>query len=333
MNDMRTAIITGISGQDGALLAHLLLNQQYNVIGTSRDSLDRKRFWRLDKLNIYDKIKLITDSTEKIIQDFHPDEVYHLAGQSSVAKSFDLPFKTIKSNGFSTLEWLEAIRKYSKSTRFYHASSSEIFGTTNNYSRDESANYHPRSPYAVSKLFSHFTTINYREAYELFASCGILFNHESFLRSEYFVTSKISKGVANIAKNKQDSIEIGNLSIKRDWGHAKDYVKGMYLILQHNKPDDFVLATGRLHTIRDFFTLAFKVANINIEWKGEGAKELGVCSKSGKMLVKVNPKFYRPADINQSLGNSLKAQNKLGWKIEHTFEDIVSEMVNYELNN
>ena len=325
----KIALITGISGQDGAFLSEFLLFKGYNAIGTSRTPEDKSVFWRLDKLGILDEVQL--DSSEKSCKDllelYKPDEIYHLAGQSSVGESFKKPFVTIYSSGFKTLDWLEAIRIIDPTTKFYNASSSEIFGEVERFSKDEQTGYHPRSPYAVAKLFSHFTTINYREAYNIFACNGILFNHESYLRGKDFVTQKIARCVAEISLNKRDYLDIGNLDSKRDWGHARDYIVGMFSMMHTDSPDDYVLATGNLTSVRDFIQKAFKIVGIDIYWSGKGLSEIGIDRKTKKTLVKVNEVYYRPSDLDQSLGNSTKARNILKWKPEITLNEIIKEMI------
>lgn len=329
----KTAIIGGISGQDGSLLAKHLFDQGFKVIGTSRDPSANKRFWRLSFLGILDKVEIIDGAREKIkvINKYNPDECYNLEGQSSVAESFETPHDTIASNGLTTLDWLEAIRLSGCNTKFYQASSAEIFGTSRDFSRSEISPIHPRSPYAVSKLFSHYSTVNYREAYDIFACCGILFNHESPLRGNQFVTQKITNAVAEWKLGKQEPLEVGNIYVKRDWGHAKDFVEGMRLMLQQEKPDDYVLATGKLHSVKDFIDKAFAVVDISLKWQGEGLTEEAYDSKSGKLCVKVSEKYYRPSDMEQSLGNPIKAKNVLGWKTKYDLNDVIEEMVSYSL--
>jgi GDPmannose 4,6-dehydratase len=332
---MKTALITGVTGQDGAYLAKLLLAKNYKIIGTSREINDDRLKWRLKYLDIINDIEFISSKTsiETILNKCHIDELYNLQGQSSVAESFTNPFETIKSNGISTLECLESIRKHSPSTKFYQASSSEIFGISNSFSKDESSRFHPRSPYAVSKLFSHFSTVNYRESYNLFAANGILFNHESPLRPDNFVTKKITKAVVDIQNGKQDKLFIGNLNSARDWGHAKDYVNGMHLILQHHTAEDFVLSTGDATTVRKFIEKSFNYFNVKIAWRGEGVNEKGFDLGSNKCVVEVDPKLFRPAELNMSLGNSIKARNILGWAPTYTLDHIISEMIEFEITH
>ena len=331
---MKNALITGISGQDGAYLASFLLEKGFKVIGTSRFPDDTQNLWRLKKLNIYEDTKIISTELNfsEIIDKYSISEIYNLAGQSSVADSFKAPFETISSNGMLTLRLLEAVRKAGRDVKFYNASSSEIFGNIKEFSKDELSNYHPRSPYAVAKILSHFCTINYREAYDLYACNGILFNHESILRGESFVTQKITRAVAEISFGKREKLLIGNLSARRDWGHALDFVSGIYKIMHHSTPDDYVLSTGRLSSVRDFIHIAFSVVGIKMHWEGKGLDEKGICIKTGRKLVSVDGKLFRPTDIAQSLGNSLKAQNILGWKPEISLESLISEMVQHQLS-
>ena len=330
---MKTAIITGVLGQDGAYLAKLLLEAGYRVVGTSRNPGNESGFWRLDELGIRDQVALVSSLCDpvEIVREHNPDEIYNLMGESSVAASFLNPFETIKSNGLNCLNWLETIRQSEPDIKYYQASSSEIFGSYNTFSKDESTGFHPKSPYAVSKLFAHCTTVNYREAYDLFSCCGILFNHESMLRGSQFVTSKIVRGAVSIKNGSLDCLQLGNLDAQRDWGHASDYVDGMYKMMQCPQADDYVFATGILHSVRDFVVKAFEMVGIDLLWEGSGLDETGICSRSGKTLIRVNPEYYRPSDLSVSLGNSLKAINKLGWKSRITFDMIIEEMVAFEL--
>jgi GDPmannose 4,6-dehydratase len=331
---MKTALITGISGQDGAYLSDLLLSKGYEVFGTSRAPQNQSKFDRLKKLGNYERIKIFdrNQNVKDILKDCQANEIYNLEGQSSVAESFKKPFETIESNGYSTLQWLEEVRNSEERIKFYQASSTDIFGESLNFSVDEKSKCNPKSPYAVSKLFSHHITQNYREAYDLFACCGILSNHESALRGEQYVTQKIARSVVAIERGELACLEIGNLSVRRDWGHAKDYVRGMYEMLQQEKADDYILATGRLHTVRQLVDAAFAVVGKAIVWQGAGLDELGRCAESSKVLVKVNKKFYRPTDISKFMGSPLKAMNDLGWEPTITFENLIKEMVESHLN-
>ena len=326
-------LITGVSGQDGSFLAKLLITEGYEVYGTTR----RKEtdFWRLRELGILDKLEIISSEENQIsdlIRNLEPNEIYNLAGQSSVANSFNQPFETISSNGLLTLEILECIRNMRKQIKFYQASSSEIFGESGNYSKDEITSIHPRSPYAVSKLFSHWITVNYREDYNLFACCGILFNPESELRGDQFVTRKISKTVAKIKLGKSDCLYIGNMHVKRDWGYAPDYVFGMYKMMQANTAEDYVLATGKLHSLKEFIELSFLAINKKIKWNGSDLDEVGIDCETGQILVKVDPKFFRPTDLSHSLGNPLKANNFLDWHNTKSLAEITSLMVQADIN-
>lgn len=332
---MPTAFISGISGQDGALLAAHLLGLGYQVIGSSRQPKDENTTWRLRKLDILDSVQLVKADVSKshLLDQFKPDELYNLEGQSSVASSFASPHETISSNGLCTLDWLDAIRLSGQAIKFYQASSAEIYGHSKDFSRSEHSPLHPRSPYAVSKLFSHFMTINYREAYQLFACCGILFNHESSLRGGQFVTQKIASHVAQWHAGSEAPLNIGNIHAKRDWGHAKDFVQGMHLILQQERAEEFVLATGILHSVKDFIDIAFKTIGVDLSWEGEGLDEIAIHRKTGKTCVVIDPQFYRPTEMNQSLGNPTKAHNLLKWKPRHCFEELVEEMVEAQIAN
>jgi GDPmannose 4,6-dehydratase len=330
---MPKAFISGLSGQDGALLADVLLKKGYEVVGSSRDPKDPTRLWRLDQLGIRNDIDVVASEVSKphLLDQFQPDEIYNLEGQSSVADSFKQPHDTIVSNGISSLDWLEAVRLHGQHIKFYQASSAEIFGASKDFSRGENSPVHPRSPYAVSKLFSHYITVNYREAYGLYASCGILFNHESCLRGKQFVTQKIAQSAAQWSLGHREPLAVGNMYVKRDWGHAVDFVHGMYLILQQDQPDDYVLATGELHSVKDFIQLAFEVIGVALKWEGEGMDEVGIDQKTGELCVKVDAQFYRPSDMEQSLGNPIKARNVLNWKPKFQLEDVVQEMVQAHL--
>ncbi|HUX38001.1 MAG TPA: GDP-mannose 4,6-dehydratase, partial [Rectinemataceae bacterium] len=299
---MKRALITGITGQDGAYLALLLLQKEYEVFATYRRTSSVNQ-WRIEELGISEHPHLhlieydLTDATSSIrlLESCMPDEVYNLAAQSFVSVSFGQPIATAMITGLGALHLLEAIRIVNPKIRYYQASTSEMFGKVQETPQTEKTPFYPRSPYGVAKLYAHWMTINYRESYDIFASCGILFNHESPLRGKEFVTRKITDSVAKIIQGKLDVVELGNLDAKRDWGYAKEYVEGMWRMLQMDKPDIFVLATNRAETVRDFVSLAFKSVDIQIEWKGIGENESGIDSKTGRTLVRVNPKFYRPA--------------------------------------
>ena len=332
----KKALITGIRGQDGAYLAELLLNKGYEVIGADRRSADSTA-WRMKELGIEDKVKIIyMDLLEytnvfEVIKSVKPDEVYNLAAQSFVAASFTQPFLTSQVDGLGVLTLLEAIKHFSPETRFYQASTSEMFGKVQAVPQDEKTPFYPRSPYAVAKLYAHWMTVNYRESYDLFSCSGILFNHESPLRGAEFVTRKITMGVAAIKHGKPDSITLGNLDSKRDWGFAKEYVEAMWLMLQQAKPDDYVIATGETHTIREFAEAAFKAAGISIAWEGEGVSTKGIDRKTGKTVIDVSKEFYRPSEVELLLGNSEKAKRNLGWVPKVKFEELVRLMVTADI--
>lgn len=327
---MKHALITGITGQDGSYLAELLLEKGYQVFGIIRRK-SKEDYGNVE--HIKDKIKFIyadmTDVASLIdaLKISQADEVYNLAAQSFVKSSWDAPISTAEIDGLGVLNILEAIRLINPKIKFYQASTSEMFGKVQAIPQSETTPFYPRSPYGVAKLYGHWITINYRESYGLFACSGILFNHESERRGLEFVTRKITHGAARIKLGLQDHIELGNLDAKRDWGHSKDYVKAMYLMLQQEKPDDYVVATGETRTVRDFALAAFKALDIDLEFKGSGVDEIGVDKKTGKVLVKVNKDFYRPAEVELLIGNPKKAEEKLGWKREISFDQLVSRMV------
>lgn len=333
-----TAIITGITGQDGAYLAELLLAKGYKVYGTYRRT-SSVNFWRIEELGVdkHPNLHLVEyDLTDlgasiRLLQSSGADEIYNLAAQSFVGVSFDQPATTAEITGIGPLNLLEAIRIVNPKIRFYQASTSEMFGKVQAIPQDEATPFYPRSPYGVAKLYAHWITINYRESYDIFGSSGILFNHESPLRGREFVTRKITDTVAKIHLGKQDTLELGNLDAKRDWGFAKEYVEGMWLMLQADEPDTYVLATNRTETVRDFVTMAFKAVDRQLEWRGSGEKEVGIDAVSGKTLVRVNPKFYRPAEVDLLIGNPLKAREKLGWAPKTTLEQLCQMMVQADL--
>ena len=334
MQATKKALITGITGQDGAYLAELLLAKGYHVTGTFRRS-SSVNFWRIDELGVqaHPNLSLVeydlTDlaSSIRLIQNVQPDEVYNLAAQSFVGVSFDQPLATAAITGIGPVHLLEAIRTVNPKIRFYQASTSEMFGLVQAIPQIESTPFYPRSPYGVAKLYAHWMTVNYRESYDIFGSSGILFNHESPLRGREFVTRKITDTVAKIQLGKQDVLELGNLDAKRDWGYAKEYVEGMWRMLQADKPDTFVLATNRTETVRDFVTMAFKATDVAIEWKGTGEAEAGYCARTGKQLVRISPKFYRPAEVELLIGDPAKAERELGWKPATTLEQLCQMMV------
>tara|TARA_B100000989_G_scaffold259053_1_gene209120 strand:+ start:406 stop:1458 length:1053 start_codon:yes stop_codon:yes gene_type:complete len=344
-NNPKKALITGVNGQDGAYLAELLLKKNYIVHGIKRRSslinTDRIDHFYIDP-QIQDKKFFLhygdmTDSMNltRIIKETDPDEIYNLAAQSHVKVSFETPEYTANADAIGVLRCLEAIRVLGleKKVKFYQASTSELYGKVLEIPQTESTPFYPRSPYAVAKLYAYWTTINYREAYNMFASNGILFNHEGPTRGETFVSRKITMAVAKIYYGLQEKLFLGNLSACRDWGHSKDYVYGMWKILQHNTPDDFVLASGKMHSVRDFVNLSFEKIDIEIEWKGSGEQEKGYNKKSGKCLVEVDPRYFRPTEVDQLLGNSSKAKKILNWETKISFDKLISEMVESDLKN
>jgi len=338
----KVALITGVTGQDGAYLAELLLKKGYIVHGVKRRSSSFNT-GRIDHL-YQDTHKTgvrfflhygdMTDATNmiRLVQEVQPDEVYNLAAQSHVQVSFETPEYTANADGMGTLRLLEAIRilDLGKKTKFYQASTSELYGKVQEIPQSETTPFYPRSPYAAAKLYGYWITVNYREAYGYHASNGILFNHESPLRGETFVTRKITRAVASIELGLQDKLYLGNLDAKRDWGHARDYVEGMWRIVQQKKPDDYVLATGETHEVREFVELAFKEVGRKVVWKGKGVNEKGVDAKTGKTLVEVDPRYFRPTEVDLLLGDPRKAQKKLGWKHKTTFKAMVKEMVAHD---
>ncbi len=334
----KRAVITGITGQDGAYLAELLLAKGYIVYGTYRRT-SSVNFWRIEELGIQNDPNLhlveydLTDlgSSLALIRDTAPDEVYNLAAQSFVGVSFNQPAATAQITGVGALNLLEAIRLTNTKIRFYQASTSEMFGKVQAVPQIEDTPFYPRSPYGVAKLYAHWMTINYRESYDIFGCSGILFNHESPLRGREFVTRKITDSVAKIKLGKLDVLELGNLDAKRDWGFAKEYVEGMWRMLQVDEPDTYVLATNRTETVRDFVSMAFKGAGIAVEFKGTAEGELAVDTATGKTVMRVNPKFYRPAEVELLIGNPAKAKEKLGWEPQTTLEQLCQMMVEADL--
>ncbi|MBL6645394.1 MAG: GDP-mannose 4,6-dehydratase [Flavobacteriales bacterium] len=343
MDTPRRALITGITGQDGAYLTELLLSKGYEVHGVKR----RASLFNTDRIDhLYQdphdkniRLKLhygdLTDSTNliRIVQEVKPHEIYNLAAMSHVKVSFDTPEYTANADGLGTLRLLEAIRilGMEQDVRFYQASTSELYGLVQEVPQSETTPFYPRSPYGVAKLYSYWIVKNYREAYGMHASNGILFNHESPLRGETFVTRKITRAVAKISLGLQDGIHLGNLDAQRDWGHAKDYVEGMWRMLQQSESDDYVLATGRTVTIRSFVDMAFAEVGIDIEWKGKGVEEVGIDKKTGKTLVAVDPRYFRPTEVELLVGDATKAKEKLGWEPSHTLEQLCAEMVASDL--
>ncbi|MBQ7151032.1 MAG: GDP-mannose 4,6-dehydratase [Synergistaceae bacterium] len=340
---MKKALITGITGQDGAYLTSFLLRKGYEVHGLKRRS-SLFNTARIDGFykDLHDeghKFFLhygdLTDASNliRMVQKIQPDEIYNLAAQSHVRVSFEAPEYTADSDGLGTLRLLEAIRILGLEghTKFYQASTSELYGKVQEIPQKETTPFYPRSPYAAAKLYAYWITVNYREAYNMFACNGILFNHESELRGETFVTRKITRAAAKISLGLQDKTYLGNLNSKRDWGHSEDYVEAMWLILQQEKPEDFVIATGETHSVREFAELAFKEVGINIEWQGQGVNEKGIDSKTGRVVIEIDPQYFRPTEVDLLLGDPSKAEKVLGWKRKVSFEELVRRMVKYDL--
>ena len=343
MSSPKVALITGITGQDGALLAELLLDKGYIVHGVKRRSslINSDRVDHLYRdpheanVRFFMSYGDMTDATNliRIVQEVQPDEIYNLAAQSHVQVSFETPEYTANSDALGTLRLLEAIRilNLGGKTRFYQASTSELYGKAQASPQNESTPFYPRSPYGVAKLYAYWITVNYREAYDLHASNGILFNHEGPTRAETFVTRKITRAVAAIHFGRQEKLYLGNLDAKRDWGHARDYVDGMWRILQQDEPDDYVLATGEAHTVREFAERAFAEIGIEIVWEGKGVEERGRDRKTGKTLIEIDVNYRRPTEVDHLLGDPAKAREKLGWRHKTTFEQLVTEMVASDL--
>lgn len=335
----KTALVTGITGQDGAYLADLLLSKGYRVVGTFRRVVTTN-FWRIEELGIRNHPNLsleefdLTDmgSAIRLIARVEPSEIYNLAAQSFVGVSFDQPQTTSQITGIGVLNLLEAIRIVNPKIRFYQASTSEMFGKVQEIPQKETTPFWPRSPYGVAKLYAHWMTINYRESYDIFGSSGILFNHESPLRGLEFVTRKITDSVAKIKHGKLDCLELGNLDAKRDWGFAKDYVDGMWRILQADVPDTYVLATNRTETVRDFVSMAFKAAGIDLRFEGKDENEVAIDIASNRTLVRISKKFYRPAEVDLLIGDPSKAKEKLGWEPKTTLEQLCKMMVEADLD-
>ncbi|MCV2361771.1 GDP-mannose 4,6-dehydratase [Paucibacter sp. TC2R-5] len=335
---MKTAIITGVSGQDGAYLTELLLSKGYTVYGTYRRT-SSVNFWRMEELGVLNHPNLhlvefdLTDLSTciRLLQSSGATEIYNLAAQSFVGVSFEQPVTTAEITGVGAVHLLEAIRIVNPKVRFYQASTSEMFGKVQAIPQIESTPFYPRSPYGVAKLYAHWMTINYRESYGIFGSSGILFNHESPLRGREFVTRKITDSIAKIKLGKLDVLELGNMDAKRDWGFAKDYVEGMWRILQAEQPDTYVLATNRMETVRDFVTMAGKAAGISLEFRGTAENETAVDTATGKTVVRVNPRFYRPAEVELLIGSPEKAKRELGWEPKTTLEELCAMMVAADL--
>lgn len=336
---MTSALITGITGQDGAYLAKLLLSKGYEVHGTYRRS-SSTNFWRLEELGVagHPRLNLVeydlTDPSTnvRLLDQVRPDEVYNLAAQSFVGVSFDQPLTTAHATALGPVHLLEAIRIVNPKIKFYQASTSELYGKVQEIPQSEATPFYPRSPYGVAKLYAHWMTVNYRESYGIFGASGILFNHESPLRGQEFVTRKITSLVARIKAGQQERMELGNLDAKRDWGYADEYVEGMWRMLQADRPDTYVLATGRTETVRDFVSMAFAAADMEIVWSGEGADEVGTEAGGGRKLVSINPRFYRPAEVELLVGDPAKANRELGWKAKTSLEDLCTMMVHADIH-
>jgi GDPmannose 4,6-dehydratase len=334
----KVALVTGVTGQDGAYLAEFLLNRGYSVFGTFRRT-SSANFWRIASLGILEHPSLhlvehdLTDfgAGVRLLERTKATEVYNLAAQSFVGLSFDQPMTTAEITGVGALHLLEAIRIVNPQIKFYQASTSEMFGKVQAVPQNEDTAFYPRSPYGIAKLFAHWSTINYRESYGIFGVSGILFNHESPLRGLEFVTRKITDGIARIKLGKRETLELGNLDARRDWGFAREYVDGMWRMLQAQEPSVYVLASGRNASVRDFVTLAGKAAEIEIVWRGSAEKEVGVDAKSGKTIVRINPKFYRPAEVETLVGNAAKAKRELGWEPRTSLEELCCIMVEADL--
>ncbi|MDD3554822.1 MAG: GDP-mannose 4,6-dehydratase [Deltaproteobacteria bacterium] len=333
---MKTALITGIRGQDGAYLAKLLLEKGYKVYGADRRSGDSSN-WRLKELGIDSDVQIVyMDLLEltnilRTIEKIRPDEVYNLAAQSFVKVSFDQPILTADIDAMGVLRLLEALRTYNPSARFYQASTSEMFGKVQEVPQSEKTPFHPRSPYGVAKLFSHWMTVNYRESYGMFCCSGILFNHESPLRGLEFVTRKLTHAIARIKAGLQDKVVVGNLNAKRDWGYALEYVDAMWRMLQQETPDDYVVATGETHTVREWIECAFAAAGYRIVWKGSGVNERGLNAQNGQVLVEVSEEFFRPAEVELLIGDATKARERLGWQPQTTFQHLLEIMVEADM--
>lgn len=343
MGSEKIALITGITGQDGSYLAELLLEKGYIVHGIIRraSTFNTKRIQHLVKDPHIKGVKLhlhygdLSDSSNisRLIEKIKPDEIYHLGAQSHVRVSFDMPEYTADVSGLGTLRLLDAIKYSGIKTKFYQASSSELYGKIQEPIQNENTPFYPRSPYACAKLFAHWTTVNYRESYGIFACSGILFNHESPRRGETFVTRKITRGLSRIKLGIDEKLFLGNLEAKRDWGYAKDFVEGMWLMLQQEKPDDYVLATGETHSVREFVEEAAKHLGFDLVWEGVGTKEKGIDRNTKKTIIKIDPRYFRPAEVDLLIGDATKAKEKLGWKPRVTFKELVKIMVEHDYQN
>jgi GDPmannose 4,6-dehydratase len=334
--NMKKALITGITGQDGAYLSKLLLDKGYKVYGAFRRTSDlhlaRHKFLGIDEKIEFAPIELLEYSNiHRVLESIRPDEIYNLGAQSFVALSFEQPVFTADVTGLGVLRMLEAVREVNPKIKFYQASSSEMFGKVQATPQNEKTPFYPRSPYAAAKLFGHWSTVNYRESYGMFSCSGILFNHESPLRGLEFVTRKITHSVSRIKLGLQKTLSLGNLDAERDWGYAPEYVEAMWLMLQQDKPDDYVIATGETHSVRDFVEIAFKTAGFDLAWKGSGVNEKGMDKKSGKTLVKIDLKLFRPAEVETLIGDYSKAKREFGWKPRTKFKGLVKKMVDHDL--
>ncbi len=333
---MKKALITGIAGQDGAFLAKKLIDEGYKVFGADRRRSD-STYKKLEYLGIENKVEFIYfdlleySNIYSMINDKRPNEIYNLAAQSFVKASFDQPITTSDINSLGPLRILESIRHIDPSIKFYQASTSEMFGKIQDEIQTENTKFYPRSPYGVGKLFAHWMTKNYRESYGIFACSGILFNHESEFRGSEFVTKKIVEKLTRIKKGEDIILSLGNINAMRDWGHAEDYVEGMYLMLQQDKPDDYVLATGKTYSVRDFVNIVCEILSIKIQWKGKGIDEKGIDINSGNVIVNISPEFFRPAEVDVLIGDPTKALKHLEWKPKHDLKSLAERMVNYEL--
>ena len=338
MKNTKVALITGVTGQDGAYLSKLLVKKGYKVYGTARRGASEK-FLRLEFLNIKNKINIIDfdllelSNIQKIIKEIEPDEIYNLAAQSFVPTSFELPILTSDINSLGVVRLLDSIVNINKDIKFYQASTSEMFGKVTETPQSETTSLYPRSPYGVSKVFSHHMTINYRESYDLFACSGILFNHESPLRGYEFVTKKITRGLTKIKNGSQDCLYLGNLEAKRDWGHAADYVVAMNMIMNNNKPDDFIVSSETTSTVKDFVDKSLIALNFDYEWEGEGLEKVVINKLNNKPIVKIDKKFFRPAEVDVLVGDSSKIKKELNWKPMYTLDSLIEEMIAFEINH
>lgn len=332
---MKKALITGYRGQDGAYLSRFLLGKGYEVYGADRAGDSGQ--WRLRELGIEGRVKevsldlLESSNISDVLEKVQPDEIYNFAAQSFVLVSFTQPVLTAEVNAVGVARLLEAVRKTCPKARFFQASTAELFGSTGSAQKNETTDFHPRSPYAVSKLYAHWLTVNYRQAQGMYACNGILFNHESPLRGEEFVTRKITTAVARIKKGLQETVAVGNLDALRDWGYAKEYVEAMWLMLQQPEADDYILATGEVHSVREFIAQSFAAAGMELEWKGEGLDEKGIDARTGKVRVEISKEFYRPADVKELVGDAAKARRVLGWEPRIKFKDLAALMMDAEL--